>query len=275
MPKVLGKAISRALSAYYLGPDHPMKMRIWYGMRRLTGSPRLTIPYAGRGWITVDERDMLQREILVNGAYEPEVWESLAELARGGEVVWDIGANIGSFAVRALNDPRVAEVHAFEPDPISAEVLETNLGLNRGRYVLHRVALSSTRETRALHHGPTANTGISGFANTNSSASFEVRCETLDSLVFDHGLPAPTLVKIDVEGWEAEVLRGAARLLATRPPRGIAVELECDAEGRITDRAPLELLEGAGYEVRWVRRRSGEVEARENYLAVQRAPVGR
>ena len=74
MTRILGKRVSRALRAYYLGPGHPMKLRFWWGMRERLRYPRLTIPYAGRGWITVDERDMLQGEIFVTGAYEPEVW---------------------------------------------------------------------------------------------------------------------------------------------------------------------------------------------------------
>lgn len=42
MPKVLGKKISRVLLAYYRGPDHPMKLRLWGWFRQLTRYPRLT-----------------------------------------------------------------------------------------------------------------------------------------------------------------------------------------------------------------------------------------
>ncbi len=58
-----------------------MKLRFYYWLRRLSGYARLTIPYAKDGWITVDERDWLQREIYATGAYEPEVWEALSTFA--------------------------------------------------------------------------------------------------------------------------------------------------------------------------------------------------
>ena len=79
-------------------------------MRRRQNYRRFLVRYGPSGWLTLDERCFLQRQIFVTGVYEPEVAETLLKFAVSGEVVWDIGANIGSFAVVALQDSRVQEV---------------------------------------------------------------------------------------------------------------------------------------------------------------------
>lgn len=217
----------------------------------------------------MDERDWLQREIFVTGAYEPEVWAALSSFLTADEVMWDVGAHVGSFAIRALVDPRVREVHAFEPDPVHADVLAINLALNKGQYTIHRFALSGRRERARLYHGPPANTGLSSLAaqpNLNGE-SFEVDCRTADELVFE-GLAPPTLMKIDVEGWESEVLYGAVRLLSESPPKAIVFEAEYMEGDEIRDRSLARWLESLGWNIRHIKRPSGLVEERENFIAV-------
>jgi FkbM family methyltransferase len=259
--------LSELCCAYYRGPEHPMKQRVWSWLRRASGYARLTVRYGRGGYITLDERDLLQREILVAGTYEPEVWEALSAFARAAEVVWDVGAHIGSFAIRALLDTRVGEVHAFEPDPIQAEVLSQNLALNGRQYVVHRYALGCRHERRQLQRGPLANMGLSSLVLRGGSETCEVECRSADEVVFSDGVPAPTLLKVDVEGWEGEVLRGAERLLREQPPRAIVLEAACDASGEVLDPGIVEYLRSHGYEWRRIIRPSGIIDVRENYLA--------
>lgn len=258
---------SRILAAYYRGPDHPMKLRLWRWCRTLAGYPRLTVPYGGGGWITVDERDWLQGRILAEGGYEREVWDALSAFAAEDECVWDVGAHIGSVAVCALLDPRVQEVHAFEPDARHSAALRINLALNRGRFTQHLVALSDRAERRRLFIGPSSNTGLSSLAG--GGAALEVECRTADELVFRDGVTAPTLLKIDVEGWEGRVLRGARRLLSEQPPKAVVLECAAGKGGEIQESGVAEHLERRGYRLAWIKRPSGVVEARENFLAVR------
>src|SRR5712691_6579640 len=127
---VIAKAVCRLLIAYYRGPDHPMKLRLWRYMRQLSGYPPLTVAYGLGNWIRLDERDWLQSAILSHGAYEAEVWAALAHHATHDEVVWDVGAYIGSFVLSAAQDSRVKSVCAFEPDPMTLKLLHRNLALN-------------------------------------------------------------------------------------------------------------------------------------------------
>lgn len=271
MPRTIGRKASKLLRAYYLGPDHPMKIRFWGWFRRLTRYPRLTLPYADGGWITVDERDVVSRFVMEDGGYEPEVWDALAAFARRDEVVWDVGGNIGTVSIRAVRDPRVRMVHAFEPDPANADVLEHNLALNGSRFRVHRVALHSRTETLHLNVAPDANRGLSSLARaTSTGRTTAVQGVTVDDLVFERGVDAPTLMKMDVEDWEIHVVRGARRLLAERPPRAIVLESESDASGAMVDVELRGLLEAAGYRVERLARPDATIESRENYLAVRR-----
>lgn len=272
--RVIGRRASRVLRAYYRGPDHPMKLRLWWGLYKRLHHPRLTIPYARGGWITVDLRDLLQREIFAAGAYESEVWESLAACAVADEIVWDVGAHIGSFSIRALLDQRVKEVHAFEPDPIQADVLAMNLAFNDHRHTIHRCALGSHSGTVKLYRGPLANTGLSSLKNPVSAEIVEVPSKTVDELVFKEHLPPPTLMKVDVEDWESHVFEGSQQLLAASPPKAIAFETTCDSSGRIVDGSLLEFLKARGYQISRIQRPSGSMENRENYVARRAVAIG-
>jgi FkbM family methyltransferase len=265
--KVLGKMASAALVRYYRSPGFPAKLRIWGWMRRWTGYARLRVQCGTNGWITLDERDLLQRYILGEGAYEPEVWESLASAARGNDVFWDIGAHVGSISVHALGDERIRAVLAFEPDPRQFELLRLHLTLNVGRGTAFAFALSDRRERRPMRRGPGANMGLSSLTAGAGGETFEVDCRTADELVFGEGLPAPTLVKIDVEGWESHVLDGFKRILSEKPPRAIVFEADALESGEPADHSIAASLDRLGYGVRHLRRRSGIIEVRENYLA--------
>jgi FkbM family methyltransferase len=267
-PNAFGRLLSRLLVTYYLGPDHPMKLRFWGWFRKAVNYTRLTIPYSG-GWITLDERDYLQHAILRTGAYEPEIWDALARVMNEREIVWDIGANIGSFTLKALHDRRVARVVAIEPDSLHAAVLRYNIKLNgqEARCLLKQVALSDERRKQIFFHGTFPHTGGSNLGTDLGNGYFEVECWTVDKLVFETGVSAPTLMKIDVESWEEPLFRGASRLLCNQPPRAIVVEGDSDQQGNLQNQELAALLAQYGYRIQWLRRYSGDIYTRENYLA--------
>jgi FkbM family methyltransferase len=245
-----------------------MKLRLWGWLRQLSGYPRLTVPYAGGAWITLDERDWLQREVLLTGTYEPEVWDALASHAAAAEILWDVGAHIGVVALRAVTDPRFAEIHAFEPAPVTREILLRHADMNAGGVRVHPWALGDCRERRRLRPGPASNTGLSSLAVAGADA-VDVECVTADELVFEGGgLPSPTLLKIDVEGWEGRVLAGAARLLRERPPRMIVIEAAARPCGAMAEPEIEVDLRALGYRVGRLVRPEGRILDRENYVAV-------
>lgn len=257
-----------------------MKLRLWRYLRQASHYAPLTVAYGNGAWITIDERDWLQSSIFASGSYEPEVWSALSQHATSDEVVWDVGANIGSFALTAAQDCRVTSVCAFEPDPLTLDVLKRNLALNGNPARVYPVALSDTAERKTLIHGPGTNSGLSTFSPTAHTGmtrhvsatqhrlpTFEVDCQTADELIAHADAPAPTLMKIDVEGWEYQVLRGAGQLLRSRRLKALAFEAHSDVSGRLDDEPLERLLTTHGYSISHVRRPEGDLRAVENYLA--------
>ena len=183
--------------------------------------------------LEVSMRDSIGYSIVTGGVFDPCVTESLHRLIDRGDVVVDIGANVGYMtslaAVRAGPDGKVL---AFEPHPRVYELLERNAVRWReqaavGGVELHRVALSDRSGEGTLIAGPAfeANMGLATLASEATAPTdqnpIRVMLARLDELAADE---RPGLLKIDVEGHEAEVLRGADRLLAIGGVRDIIFE---------------------------------------------------
>jgi FkbM family methyltransferase len=154
----------------------------------------------------------------VNG--EPALQRWALAMAPGGEVhVADVGANVGlwsrSLLSAASGASRVADVrlHAFEPDACAYERLERSLSATRA--TLTRAALSDHQGTSVLHVvAPGAGTNSLHLVPGTSAATETIRTITLDSYAAGSGVPGFALVKIDTEGHDLAVLRGARGLLA-------------------------------------------------------------
>jgi len=158
---------------------------------------------------------------------------ALAGLARPGAVLYDIGAHIGFFTCSWLRLGG-GRVEAFEPLPSTARVLRRTIRRNgfAARARVHTLALGNFNGAGQL----IANEADLGAASAafvaeigqadwlrrtrhfDPGRSRTVPVHRLDDLVADLDLPPPTLLKIDVEGAEAQVLAGAAQLLTTARP---------------------------------------------------------
>jgi FkbM family methyltransferase len=176
--------------------------------------------------------------------YEPEVWRELLSSVRPGDVVADIGANVGLYAVAlARRVGPTGRVIAYEPDTRNAALLRHNLSLNdvEGVVDVREIALGSEQ-------------GELPFLSDQQQSRFDaagpsrVRVVTLDDDV-----ERVALLKIDVEGFECAVLHGARSLLADegRRPRRIFVEAHLARlpEFGLTERDVIRALERAGYRV--------------------------
>lgn len=176
----------------------------------------------------------LTPELVAKGCYDRPFWAFLERVLRPGDHVVDVGANIGLFSVRMahLVGP-LGRVHAFEPDPYLAEIVADNLQTNwvNQRVTIHRLAATSSsadlvfhRHTklRALSAATSASEGprsdVAGVVE-----SFDVAGERLDAILTTD-IPI-RLVKVDVEGGEADVLEGMTRLLDAGVIRLLDVEV--------------------------------------------------
>lgn len=154
----------------------------------------------------VSTRSELVRATELGG--ERHVLAALLDDLEGEEVVWDVGACVGTYACLVANALSSSRLVAFEPEPSNRDRLRGNLGLNapRERWTVSPVALFD----RDGHH-----TLVSEFEEVGAGHHFlgaagdgpAVVTRRGDTLI-DGGLPAPSVVKVDVQGAEGRVLDG-------------------------------------------------------------------
>jgi FkbM family methyltransferase len=182
-----------------------------------------------------------------NGESVEEI-ASFLRLASTARVLFDIGAAKGIFSeIFCLSDPAKRAV-AFEPSPPLAESAAALIAANgcESQIQLRRAAVGAMpgRQTARLY--PWGYVGIEGA--DDSGAAVEVDMTSVDYEVDHLGL-TPDLLKIDVEGYEYEVLVGARRLLATRrPPICFELHLDLLEKRGIRPRQVLAELESHGYQ---------------------------
>ena len=169
-------------------------------------------------------------EMLYFDQFEPETRCFLDAYLRSGDVFLDIGANVGLYTIAAARTVGVCgEVHAFEPCAQTFSRLEENVRLNALRNVsCHRLALSDTNAEAQLS---IAKDGFDAWNSLGKPYMGEdggqetVQTVTLDSFVSQHRLENRiTAMKIDVEGWENQVLAGAEKLLSAPNAPALCIE---------------------------------------------------
>lgn len=177
-------------------------------------------------------------------------------LVRPGDVLYDVGANIGYYTRFIVRHFPVDRIVAFEPMSANVRLLRENLRLGgcENRVTVVPVALSDHAGREDLQvddmaDGSAVLSSISGGRAAEGRRALglapkaeQVEVARLDDVVAARGLPRAGVIKIDTEGAEASVLRGALRTLADWRPR-LAVSLH----GRERGEETLAVLDGAGY----------------------------
>lgn len=171
-------------------------------------------------------------------AFDRDLLELAEQRLGPNDVVWDVGANIGSFSVAAATVATSGEVVAIEADIWLAELLQRTAAepFFGGRLkVVHCAAAAEAGEARFVisARGRASNAlEVGGGRSPMVRAREIVMVPTLPLDDLLDQLAAPTFVKIDVEGAELLVLRGASRLLSEIRPR-IYVEVDQRLAGEV------------------------------------------
>lgn len=208
--------------------------------------------------------------VLGVGFYESEVFEALRPWFTPDAVFWDIGANIGLHAISAARLYPAVQVHAFEPNPDTFARLQRHIAGNGVAVRAWSFALGDADGAGALHVPVEENSGRSTLvacAETAGWPTANVRVVRADSGVGRGDLPAPTIVKLDVEGTEPAVLAGFGELLQATTLRAVVFESAADLlTGPL--RCPCaRILLGAGFELRALQRQEATAHLLGNFLA--------
>ena len=167
----------------------------------------------------VDPTDYLQALIYYFGTFESHCMFQLKKLVKEGDVVVDIGANIGFYSI-VLSDlvGEAGKVISFEPESRNYRKLLENLELNNiSNVYAHRLGLGEREETKRIHRPPGGNLGSYTISDNKLGIDLSVRQEievtTLDRVAQKLGLDRLDFVKMDIEGYEAKAIEGMTHCL--------------------------------------------------------------
>lgn len=189
--------------------DRIIKRRLprQFGSREIYVSPDSALQY----W----KRDL--------SSVAPALFDFANKLVRPGDVVWDIGANVGLFAFcAAACTGKAGKVLAVEPDPWLGALLRRSAEIPADASPVTVLSVATAEhsgivEFNIASRGRSSNfvSGAGAHEHGGSRSSFPVVAVTFDWLAEQFG--QPSIIKIDVEGMELSVLRGAAKVLESRP----------------------------------------------------------
>lgn len=160
---------------------------------------------------------------------ESAVLDSLLESLEPGDCCWDVGANMGVYSlVLAKAVGEKGKVYAFEPEERSFKRLSQNIELNHLTNIQPvKLALGDRAFTSKMELSEHAGEGTHRLVgDQNSSGNYQtVEVQTGDNLVSQRQVEVPKFVKVDVEGWEEEVLTGIQKVLSEPKCRAIFFEV--------------------------------------------------
>lgn len=218
-------ALPRQLRAIWLHPlNRGRKFRgiarwaSWQLTSRLSGKPRV-VPFWGPAklWARAGETGITGN--IYYGLAEYEDMAFAIHLLDPSDLFVDVGANAGTYSVLA---GRVsgARVIAFEPIAETADRFDANMRLNQiaESTVLHRTGVGAALGVLRF----TADRDTINHVIDSANDGIEVQVETLDNILANE---SPTLIKVDVEGYEPDVLAGANKTLLKKSLLALIIEI--------------------------------------------------
>ena len=204
----------------------------------------------GLNYNIINTSDSIGRELFLNGIYESKTLHLLMKLLSPGKIMIDAGANIGAISLPVAKVTK-AVIYAFEPSRLILSTLQQNIVANKISNVFpFPLALSSASGEANFYESDKVH-GWSGLVEIKSFKKYPVKTITLDSFCTLNEIKEIEVLKIDVQGWEYAVLKGAAQLLKAKAIHHIIFEVETWAEENagLPAGASQQLLLSSGYEL--------------------------
>jgi FkbM family methyltransferase len=165
-----------------------------------------------------DDLNMMCRENLA--FWESKSRKIFSQLSKTSNVIFDIGSYSGIYTLLSAKSNEDVKTYSFEPNPELFKVLSKNIKLNRlknSKILELALGENEGNETLYINH-ERFSSSASLKKNSNEGASFKVKKITLDSFVTQEKITTIDLMKIDVEEYEINVLRGASESLSNFHP---------------------------------------------------------
>jgi FkbM family methyltransferase len=174
-------------------------------------------------------QDAHERQLFFSGTYEPGTLALLDAVLRPGDVMVDVGANLGIMTLHAAKCVGPSgRVIALEPHPVYFNRLREHIEMNAiSNIEPFNIAAGTFQETRAIFDVP-SNIGRSSLISPDCDHVIggAVKVQSLDDHLAATGVAEVRFLKIDVEGFEAEVVAGALKTIR----RTSVISMECDPQ---------------------------------------------
>jgi FkbM family methyltransferase len=197
------------------------------------------------GRMLVPLQDDVGRCIYFTGDYDRKISWLVRKILRSGDTALDIGANLGvvTLVMAKAVGPR-GIVHSFEPNPIMTTMLRKSIDRSYQNVRLHDVALGSADAVSSLYVPP-SNIGAGSlvrFKDALHTATVMCQVRKLSDIAKNENISSIRFVKIDVEGFENEVLLGAEDILSELRPDAIVLETNQPSDVIFRDSPPISTL---------------------------------
>src|SRR5688572_26723120 len=192
--------------------------------------------------------------------FNPDREEDIVKLfcPKEGDIVVDVGAHIGKYSIIASKMVgSKGKVIAIEAHPDNCDILKENIALNKLSNVIVLNCAAHSTETVVKLYEPGQEDGFTIYntimtdrLSLNKQRYIEVKANTLDSLLLEKGIKQVNWIKIDVEGAEFEVLKGATAILSSSEDISLLIEIHNVGANNKTFYEPIiQLLKSENYKM--------------------------
>jgi FkbM family methyltransferase len=196
----------------------------------------------------------ISRWFISNTEYEKDYEKALLTQIKETDVIFDIGANRGLFTKKFLELTPKGKVFAFEPVPASQQIL-FRLKTLYNNLVIYPVAVGSTKCIMPMRIGKDNLNATSSLQINKGEDDLMVDVETLDDII-EETQSVPNVLKIDVEGFELEVLKGMTTNIKNKLVRVIGIEVHFSLLEKMgKEKGPKEIFDiliTNGFNIKWI-----------------------
>ncbi|MGQ9721539.1 MAG: FkbM family methyltransferase, partial [Candidatus Jordarchaeum sp.] len=168
----------------------------------------------------------ISKDLLLYKIREPLSTQMMKRIIKDDDVIIDIGANLGYYALLEAKFARNGKVFAIEPVPSNVDLLIKNTKLNKYSNIkIFQYAIGDKNGKEKMYISNKSNwASLTKISDTNIINVLDVPVITLDTFVKRFVDKYPTLVRMDVEGYEYNIIKGAKKLLESNKPLRLFIE---------------------------------------------------
>ena len=190
----------------------------------------IKLPIGLKLWIDPENDNGVERSLYYTGSYESGTLAFIKKYLKKGSCFVDVGANIGLMSLYAKSVVgEQGKIFSFEPHPKTAKILRFNIALNsmKGVEVVEKGVGSKKGSAQIFDRWDVNRGGASLLSSSTEQKGYDIEVVTLDDFFSDIDI---SMIKIDIEGFELEALKGASRILSSTKPPILIVECTEETE---------------------------------------------